>query len=593
MGDKSKSFGSQQAIIDHRVPRETRDLRADVEKAFVVLERRTGMPSIGAIATDKTQQEVRDSLLLSSAAALSDVTLTARVLGASGLSASIAAGGGNYKPLYVSHEGSVITIHPQTGNAGALLSTAADVVCVIEEGAKRIPAQVAWGTIADNTGIIVTANDPGGPRIDLTVIHDAGGLVVAPAAQAATGLVSISCKVNQAATTAQELVDGINAQASVKLWVTAALFNNTAGDNSGFGLALVLGQTSLAGQQVQSAVNALVTAAFEGVGSGVVDTIGVDDFAGAVALPGLQGIADDAATLLTLIGSGFEGDRGRDHRAHVDAAGVNASFDIYGLNLGYTGLTVTIEIDAEEGNSITREEGSNTIVITRAAGTNPGELKTAMDADADTKDLLAIVPRGNGGVDITLDAKLVLQMAGGGADYYYYAGGDVDGRFTLKALEPGEVDVSIQILDDVTNANRYLETKGLAIIAHTEVGVTTAAQLKTLFNADASAVAMACMDLAGTGSTALNVAVAMTELEGAPVSGETGEVFPTVVVGAATGTHTGANYTTDTGPPSNTKHIVSVAHADVVTSRGAHVGVVFAVDGRESTPFTLAIVDSA
>jgi hypothetical protein len=345
---------------------------------------------------------------------------------------------------------------------------------------------------------------------------------------------------------------------------------------------------------------------------GVVDAlaIGVGLLPASVVASGLMGVANDATTKIDMIGTGFEGDRDRDRYTHIDAA-ANASFDIYAMDLGDTGLKVTIAASLGAATA-TWTALTKTIAITMAAGVRAANDLRAICNDPLNAQYLAaidaricITPRGTGAGTITLGSGLSYDLVGGGASKILVddisAPLGANQTFWVVANTSGRTEVQFTIVDDVAHAARFVDiNQGAGIVTcHVEVGVTTCLELQTMVHADADAHDLITIWQVGNGSgvvsALMNAVEGVVTMTGGDIP-DTTDLAPVISVGGVLSAHLGSSYTTITQHPSNTLLCTSLTgFADLTTAGFTALDVLdtmVTIDGVPSRPIMMTVVDS-
>lgn len=622
MGTYSKLFGNKKPHIPHVAKHvaagEVDDLRKDVEEAFLESEQGALLPVFNAINCNQVQKFVAASPNTYEHTSLSGNILTFNQL-TSGGTVRVAivneALGVDMPHGRVEVSGQDVYIYPVCDNTDTISSTGADVVGLLENGAPTS----AWVELEDTAGtadtkLLVIARHKGKEPA-------AGGLhvmIVNPGAPGATSVsvvgttitVTLGCDGGGAINaTTNDIITAINTDGIAGHLVEAILQVGSTGlgvwaDDGGGGPF-----TLEHGSDAHDA-NALLIAASSGV-AGVVDdlAIGVGVLSGGTApTAAALGVANDAVTAIKLRGSGYEGDRLRDRYTHIDAAGVNASFDIYAMDLGDTEITVTLGIDAAD--SATWIPATKTVALTVRLGVSDtpnairdlcnNPLNAAYDANVDAH--ICIVPRGTGLGTVTLGTALSLALVGGAAPRAHITAGGLTANdtFWVVANDSNYPKVQFLIVDDVAHANRYVEVvQATGVIkCHVEVGTTTVRELDSLIKASAAVSALVTVWQDGVGSgtvdATLNAVLGVVTLSGGDAP-ETSALSPTLTVGGVAAEHLGSSYSSGTYP-SDTLFCATMNDFAGLVSAGFLAGDMLlmrlVVDGVLAQPVTVPLVDS-
>jgi hypothetical protein len=316
--------------------------------------------------------------------------------------------------------------------------------------------------------------------------------------------------------------------------------------------------------------------------------------------PNYQGIGIDASTILSLCGSYLEGEKGRDKWSSL-IAGANGYFSIHALNLGDTGLRVKILEGA--GDAVAYSSTTKLITFTLLTKT-VNEMIVLAEADPIINALIVVGKQGGNGTATPLvaSAALTVTLVGGGvAARYVSCNGTANGQFWVYNKEPGYQDIYWQIIDDVTNANRYVEVIDKQIFVHIETGTTTAKAVKELIEdtttvGGAAANALVGIWMVGTGAQAVHAtdedtAPVWVGVDGPPPA-ESDEEAISVIIGGQPAGHLGSNYNGLTTPPSYTFLAVYNDNTTMTSfAQNDRVEVYTTIDGQVTNSVTMQMVD--
>jgi hypothetical protein len=191
----------------------------------------------------------------------------------------------NSQPLWIERDANnVINVHLATDDAGAIVTTAQQILDLIQEGGRDVPAQGILGTVAANNAIIFRSALQGetGRRVSVSLTDAAAFAIVAPA-ESGAGEIVVEVQYRGAGNgnldKAPEIVAGVMADAAAQRFVSC---EECPGSTGAGNVPAVVAQRLDTVSRVSDDVTDLVSVALVGAGTGTVVAAAVASLAGGI-----------------------------------------------------------------------------------------------------------------------------------------------------------------------------------------------------------------------------------------------------------------------------------------------------------------------